>query len=84
MELHPHPLFALPHPQLVAVKSLIYCLQVKFLFYGLSYEIRLVCVSVFKKVFIFQQHLDKMLELISIYSKIKYICDKGEMCHGGR
>ncbi len=32
----------------------------------------------------FAQYLDKMLELISRYSKMNYICNKGEMCYDGR
>ncbi len=48
MELHPHPLLAVvvPHPHPVAVKSLMILPPKRFLFYGLSYEIWLVCVSV--------------------------------------
>lgn len=30
------------------------------------------------------RYLDKILELISRYSKINNICDKGEVCHDGR
>lgn len=30
------------------------------------------------------QYVDKTLELISRYSKIKHICDKGVVCHDGR
>lgn len=30
------------------------------------------------------QYVGKMLELISRYSKISNICDKGEVCYDGR
>lgn len=53
MELHPHPLLESveePHPHPVAVKSLI-ALPPKGFVYGLSYELRLVCVSANQNIF---------------------------------
>lgn len=45
--LHPHPLFdvvVVPHPHPLAVKSLIIASK-KVIVYGISYVLRLVCVS---------------------------------------
>lgn len=49
---HPHPLFVLvPHPQPVAVKSLIYCLQIRFCFmvYHMCYAC--MCFYMGRKIF---------------------------------
>lgn len=58
MELHPPPLFVVTadwHPHPLAVKSLIVLPPILFLFYGLSYAWRLVCVSVQAEKYFFSE-----------------------------